>query len=114
MLVFERGQIKEDGPYDSLISKRDSLTYEIIMTDSTGSSNFFGKILEGLRIYPKDVKKSLLESTRTDIHTFNKTMNRSPTKKPKELKNERLINTVNDWMCRRMDRIRGKKFLDES
>lgn len=31
--------------------------YDVLMSDSSGSSNFFGKILEGLRIRPKELKK---------------------------------------------------------
>lgn len=128
ILVFKNGKLVERGTYDNLIAQRKSHMYEVIMTDNTGSSNFFGKILEGLRIYPKEV----------DIHEIEKEENlrnleiavnrRRPTHlskltegsvesltilKKKGPVGEKMKNIVTNWMSRKLDRIRGKKLREE-
>lgn len=50
VLVLKDGEIVEDGTYAHYISQRKSVLYEVMMSDISGSSNFFGKILEGVRI----------------------------------------------------------------
>ena len=123
IFVFKDGKIVEKGSYDTLITQRKSHMYEVIMTDNSGSTNFFGKVLEGLRIYPKEVKKELLtnneESTFRDEFSFisgNLDRIKSPIKSRRRSRfqeTEKAKNIIRNWAARTTDRIRGKKFSKE-
>lgn len=114
IMVFKDGELIEKDVYSVLISRRRSEMYALVMTDSSGSSNFFGKILEGVRIYPKETaiehnnKKPELGVVRiindesseiSSILSINQ--------------EEKLNNVLMDWMGKTIDRIRGKTLREE-
>lgn len=130
IFVFKNGKLVERGTYDDLIGQRKSHMYEVIMTDNTGSSNFFGKILEGLRIYPKEVDVNEIEKEErmkalkiavsrkkmTKISHLSKESIDSQIEASNNIEKnskEKIKETVTNWMSRKLDRIRGKKVREE-
>lgn len=122
IFVFRNGQLVEDGEYDDLIKDRDSHMYKVIMTDNTGSSNFFGKILEGLRIYPKemnglndrnDVSICKVQQNRVTLTDLSSVTNNNAQVEETESRNDKMSGIINKWMRRKLDRIRGKNIRKE-
>lgn len=108
VLVLDRGRIVEKGTYEQLIIKRKSLAYQIIMSDSSGSSNFFGKILEGLKIMPQEsiVSDNFFSLSRAStLNTFYRT--------PQIQAKEMMDNVIDKWKDQRLDMITGKKLRQE-
>jgi ABC-type multidrug transport system fused ATPase/permease subunit len=93
------------------------------MSDNSGSSNFFGKILEGLRIYPKEAKNAVRQEEKQrkltnfesleQMQKMNKSMFTSSQSRLLE-HNPTMVNVLKKWMINQIDRKRGKHFKVES
>ena len=109
ILVFTNGRLVETDTYDKLVSQRKSAMYDILMSDSSGSSNFFGKILEGLRIKPKthfEIKEIPPIKYRSSVmHS----LKNGDLANPEEV----IDQVVEDWIDKAVDRKNGKLLLDE-
>jgi hypothetical protein len=85
------------------------------MTDTSGSSNFFGKVLEGMKIYPKEAKADLLNMENQEYQIKLQRLQSSQMLSVNgSNKSNRLDAQVEVWMERRSNRIRGQKIVPES
>jgi len=125
VFVFKDGNLAEKESYDELIRQRKSVLYEIVMTDSTGSSNFLGKILEGVQLTPQHMTKEEIElyhakSRRNNsninslLSTSNKMLDRVSASLQQE-ENQRRTQDMNfeKWIVTTLDKARGKSLREE-
>ena len=119
LIVFKQGEAIEMGTYDQLISKRDSHMYEVIMSDNTGSSNFFGKILEGLRIYPKEVKISGFSAFRRldaikKMTLLTGRFNKGSERRLQRQSGRNMVKKLKKWVISVQEKLKGKIITQES
>lgn len=120
VFVFKGGALVEKGTYDQLIAQRKSHMYEVIMTDNTGSTNFFGKILEGLRIYPKGAEVEKMHDDERKLTAFenlkkikNLTRNMVICNSPNKDKSKLVVKKLKNWAVEFSERERGKILQEE-
>lgn len=119
IFVFNNSKLEEIDTYDRLISNRRSLLYRIVMTDSSGGSNFLGKILEGLRIYPNETLKHEIDvlSKSARVSRISKSITppyRSEINISKKLDSkQKLAKSYDLWLNKTLDKFRGKTLREE-
>ena len=111
VIVLKNGEVVEDGTYDYYMGQRKSALYEVIIADSSGSSNFLGKILEGVRLMPKKHKSEKEKSLVTSTERIN---NDTTLKDELYEKMDNKMNYVlNHWVVKTVDMNRGKNLREE-
>lgn len=112
ILVINNGEIAERGKYHSLLKQKKSLMYSIVMSDTSGSTNFFGKILEGRRIVAKEAKNEMERSLIISQERVKEVMENNSEDIVDQLHQD-ANSELNHWIVKSIDLSRGKNLREE-